>query len=1496
MKKLSSILMILLGSMTIAFAQTQTGNNKDYYRPLAKPNPASELKAVQSDKSPYSPFEKSKTFKGKKARKPKFANDSIFYGSLLSDTLTEEFSGLVGLDLRTGEVARLFPYPDRMTAVSGCVVDGFMYMYMCQGNIAGMYVPRAFARMDIATGEFSYIADWQDLENIFMDMTYDPTEDRIYAIAVNSLWIVDRETGDCTKLGDFEPINNRTDRTFYTIACNRYGEMYAIDNETETLCRIDKQSLEVEEIADLWMGLSFRQSMSFDHETDSLYLAAQTSDGHYIATINLETASIHRICDMQHKARVSCLYVPVTTKADEVPVAPADFAIEPSGAFQATLTLSAPAQTLGGSNLGSLDEIRLYRQDSLIHTFADPEPGQVYSYTDQVENSGTYRYYAVAENEQGTSPVAVGHRFVGRDIPGSLQNLKVQETAAENVELSWNLPEYGMENGWIDHSSLHYVILREYGAEPYVDTLEKEWNASTYADADFDTADLRYTYTVIPVTSDGAGPECRSQGVYIGSVSSLPYKNYFDTDESMDRMNMVDANADGITWDLFLTAYVNKARYDGSDFDTADDWLITPPVQVEAGHHYRLSFWYGGSGVRTENIDIWMGNGYHPENMTKKMGSFECTGSQENPVELTFVADETSPCCFGFHAVSMPDQGYLSVGDIAVEEMEENDLQAMSVAGRSMPTALNRYVYEATIRNNGFGTQEGFSVSLIDSASQEVLCHVDADNVLASGEVCTIPLEFAPQQEGIQKIAAMIHKDGDQNTGNDQSPYLAIDVQEAGESEYGQLSSGTSNGGAPLFFAYKSVFNECVYTPEEIELSYGKITDLYLQYEYRGSDTLKIIDNKLNVYMGVSDMDLFTDSYILKRGLAKVLDTTLTLVIPPARNPYPSGEIHLHLDSAFSYTSGNLIVAFERPLDTNHESEYSFYVAYKSVQGANANFLSNVEEYVDDQSLVTLNSYKANIRVKAQTKNLATIAGVVKDLEGNPVEAVTVRIPQLGLAMETGLDGAYMFQALDAGQYELVASAYGYADTSASIEAAVSDTASLDLRLREFANYRLSGVVQDGDGQPMADILVTLTGDGVYAYPDIRTNADGSFVYDKIYAGHECSLMVQKAGYTPYSTVLETSITEDQNLEIILSTIANAPRSIVITESNQESNTLAYTPPIAKSAFRIDGGEPYTILGAENGTEATIMGTAYRCPAYVESVSWYVEEYQSTHGVVHLFVVPLDENGHPMQRLLYYELDVPNKDNRWNHHTFPEPVYAPDGFMVGVSGAGFLGLAAAYPTQEYPFLPNTSYFTRDIFTQPFAALGDTNYYDLADLHCNFMVRATGIALNPDDPNIDTSAEPQAVKGYNLYRFPESQMEDVDSWTLLNESPVSELSYKDASFADAQEGRYRYAVKAVYPGEDLSAAIFSTVVEKDEQDTTSVEYGIDNEFRVYPNPADERLYVEGDVEEVEIFGLNGNLLIESRRKSIDISSLSSGIYLVKVTGEGDKVRLFKIIKY
>ena len=177
-----------------------------------------------------------------------------------------------------------------------------------------------------------------------------------------------------------------------------------------------------------------------------------------------------------------------------------------------------------------------------------------------------------------------------------------------------------------------------------------------------------------------------------------------------------------------------------------------------------------------------------------------------------------------------------------------------------------------------------------------------------------------------------------------------------------------------------------------------------------------------------------------------------------------------------------------------------------------------------------------------------------------------------------------------------------------------------------------------------------------------------------------------------------------------------------------------------------------------------------------------------------------------------------------------------------------------------------------------------------------MVRATGIALNPDDPSIDTAAEPQAVSGYNLYRFPESQMEDMESWTLLNESPVSGLSYEDASFADAREGRYRYAVKAVYPGEELSAAVFSTVVEKRDGDTTQVEYGMNNEFRVYPNPADERLYVEGAVEKVEIFGLNGNLLIETRRKSIGISSLSSGIYLVKVTGTGNKVRLFKVMKY
>lgn len=69
---------------------------------------------------------------------------------------------------------------------------------------------------------------------------------------------------------------------------------------------------------------------------------------------------------------------------------------------------------------------------------------------------------------------------------------------------------------------------------------------------------------------------------------------------------------------------------------------------------------------------------------------------------------------------------------------------------------------------------------------------------------------------------------------------------------------------------------------------------------------------------------------------------------------------------------------------------------------------------------------------------------------------------------------------------------------------------------------------------------------------------------------------------------------------------------------------------------------------------------------------------------------------------------------------------------------------------------------------------------------------------------------------------------------------------------------------------------------------------DQEIRIYPNPANDIIHINGDYNFVEIMDIAGKVFIKSDfSKKIDISSLSTGVYLVKIL-KGNHVLTKKII--
>jgi hypothetical protein len=66
--------------------------------------------------------------------------------------------------------------------------------------------------------------------------------------------------------------------------------------------------------------------------------------------------------------------------------------------------------------------------------------------------------------------------------------------------------------------------------------------------------------------------------------------------------------------------------------------------------------------------------------------------------------------------------------------------------------------------------------------------------------------------------------------------------------------------------------------------------------------------------------------------------------------------------------------------------------------------------------------------------------------------------------------------------------------------------------------------------------------------------------------------------------------------------------------------------------------------------------------------------------------------------------------------------------------------------------------------------------------------------------------------------------------------------------------------------------------------------------VYPNPTANRIYIQGEnVLQAELFDLRGRKVKTTNQNQIDLSDITSGSFILKVTTDNNKSKSFKIIK-
>jgi hypothetical protein len=196
-----------------------------------------------------------------------------------------------------------------------------------------------------------------------------------------------------------------------------------------------------------------------------------------------------------------------------------------------------------------------------------------------------------------------------------------------------------------------------------------------------------------------------------------------------------------------------------------------------------------------------------------------------------------------------------------------------------------------------------------------------------------------------------------------------------------------------------------------------------------------------------------------------------------------------------------------------------------------------------------------------------------------------------------------------------------------------------------------------------------------------------------------------------------------------------------------------------------------------------------------------------------------------------------------------------------------------------------NYETKEVYNSRFAYEYSEHCYPVQNLNAVEILDCTGaVEISWEAP------EKGNPIGYNIYI----------NGKLIAENNANELSYHSEDpqlIEEVRLGESTAEVVAVY--EDGKTSVSVIKVLNGIWENVEENLATDN-IKVYPNPVNDRLYieVETEVEEVVVYDVYGrvqnlrNSETQKLRNSIDLSDLKAGIYFVKInTNEGNIVKRF-----
>ena len=423
-------------------------------------------------------------------------------------------------------------------------------------------------------------------------MAYDVTTDIIYSVQYNSdltglnmaQWnpIIRMFEVICPWPNNFQPM---------TLSFTPDGTMYCIGSDGD-LYQLDKETGDARSVGTLGVAPTmYVQSMAYEPRSSSFLWMAVTQQGSALYAVDPYDASITLVEQLNKNEQAPAVFFMDNAAPDMAPAATTDLAFNFNGGdTNGTITFTVPTTTYSGSALNGNVRMSVWLDGQQLANYVSVAPGSVQTYNQEVSNDNHY-VYVLFENEGGYSPVNSLYTFAGYDTPLPVSNLTL---TVENgmSHLAWDAPAAGVNGGYLENVT--YSVVRMPGSVTVAEGLDAcEFSETLPAKME------RYYYIVTPFNADGKrGDEVQSNGVLAGNAFEAPYFDDFSDVTLRDLWTVVNANNDESNWGSAYTWQFNDYNscwgiytgpYNmGENVDGADDYLISPGINIEQGISYAL--------------------------------------------------------------------------------------------------------------------------------------------------------------------------------------------------------------------------------------------------------------------------------------------------------------------------------------------------------------------------------------------------------------------------------------------------------------------------------------------------------------------------------------------------------------------------------------------------------------------------------------------------------------------------------------------------------------------------------------------------------------------------------------------------------------------------------------------------------------------------------------------------------------------------------------------